>query len=66
MRQHASGTFTTRFEPLPIEDDTLSRMVVEKTIDSGTDELIGLRGEFRIEDVSGTHRYVFTYDRRPG
>ena len=129
MRQHATGTFTTRFEPMPIEDDTLSRMAVEKTIegdltgsgrgqmlsvgtpiegsagyvlieritgtlhgrtgsfllqhsglmdrgastlavtvvpDSGTDELIGLRGEFRIEEVSGTHRYVFTYERRPG
>ncbi len=129
MSHRATGTFTTRFEPLPIDDDTLSRMAVEKTIegdltgsgrgemlsvgtpiegsagyvlieritgtlhgrtgsfllqhsglmdrgastlsvtvvpDSGTDELIGLRGEFRIEDVSGTHRYVFTYDRRPG
>jgi Protein of unknown function (DUF3224) len=35
MNHRATGTFTTRFEPLPIDDEALSRMLVEKTIEGG-------------------------------
>jgi hypothetical protein len=37
--------------------------------DSGTDELVGLEGEFTIEIVEGRHRYEFAYScprREPG
>jgi hypothetical protein len=66
MRQHATGTFTTRFEPMPIEDDTLSRMVVEKTIEgdltgSGRGQMLsvgtpieGSAGYVLIERITGT------------
>ncbi|GAB1645965.1 DUF3224 domain-containing protein [Krasilnikovia sp. MM14-A1259] len=33
--------------------------------DSGTDELVGLRGTFHIENLAGEHRYVFEYDIHP-
>lgn len=34
--------------------------------DSGTDELVGLEGEFRIIIEGGTHRYEFDYRLPPG
>ena len=37
---------------------TLSVTVVP---DSGTDELVGLKGTFRIEVADGVHRYEFAY-----
>lgn len=33
MTRRATGTFTTAFEPLPIDDDTISRTEVRKTIE---------------------------------
>ncbi|GGQ52399.1 DUF3224 domain-containing protein [Couchioplanes azureus] len=128
MTRRATGTFSTVFEPLPIDDDALSRMRVTKTIegdltgtasaemlsvgtpidgsagyvaidrvtgtlhgrsgsfvlqhyglmnrgagtlvvevvpDSGTDELTGLSGTFRIDNDSEHHRYVFDYELAP-
>ena len=128
MTQRATGTFTPTFEPLPIDDEAMARMRVEKAFDgdlvgsgraemisvgtavegsagyvaidritgslhgrqgtfvlqhhglmdrgagtlsvtvvpdSGTDELTGLRGEFRIDNVAGEHRYTFDYEIAP-
>ncbi|MFI5491996.1 DUF3224 domain-containing protein [Actinoplanes sp. NPDC051859] len=125
MTRRALGHFTTVFEALPIDDDTLGRMRIDKTIegdligtgraemlsvgtpidgsagyvaldritgtlhgragsfvlqhyglmdrgaatlicqvvpDSGTDELTGLTGTFRIDNDSEEHRYTFDYD----
>jgi hypothetical protein len=33
--------------------------------DSGTDDLVGLRGEVEIQNVAGEHSYVFDYDIAP-
>jgi hypothetical protein len=36
-------------------------LVVTVVPDSGTDELLGLRGEFTIENAGAVHTYVFDY-----
>lgn len=36
-------------------------LVVTVVPDSGTDELVGLEGEFTINNERGTHSYVFSY-----
>ncbi len=62
----ATGTFTTVFEPLPIDDDTISRMRVDKTIEgdltgTGRAEMLsvgtpidGSAGYVAIDRITGT------------
>ena len=66
MTRRATGTFTTTFEPLPIDDEALSRMLVEKTIEgdltgTGRAEMLsvgtaidGSAGYVAIDRISGT------------
>jgi hypothetical protein len=66
MSRRATGTFTTRFEPLPIDDAALSRMLVEKTIEgdltaTGRAEMLsvgtpidGSAGYVAIDRITGT------------
>jgi Protein of unknown function (DUF3224) len=66
MTRRATGTFTTAFEPLPIDDDTISRMEVRKTIEgdligTGRAEMLsvgtpidGSAGYVAIDRITGT------------
>lgn len=66
MTRRATGTFTTVFEPLPIDDDALSRMQVLKTIEgdligTGRAEMLsvgtpidGSAGYVAIDRITGT------------
>ncbi|MFI7597680.1 DUF3224 domain-containing protein [Actinoplanes sp. NPDC049681] len=66
MTRRATGTFTTVFEPLPIDDDALSRMRVDKTIEgdltgTGRAEMLsvgtpidGSAGYVAIDRITGT------------
>ncbi|MEV6599400.1 DUF3224 domain-containing protein [Actinoplanes sp. NPDC051346] len=66
MTRRATGTFTTVFEPLPIDDDTLGRTRALKTIEgdlagTGRAEMLsvgtpidGSAGYVAIDRVSGT------------
>jgi hypothetical protein len=66
MTRRATGTFTTVFEPLPIDDDTISRMQVLKTLEgdlsgTGRAEMLsvgtpidGSAGYVAIDRITGT------------
>ncbi|OJF12719.1 DUF3224 domain-containing protein [Couchioplanes caeruleus] len=66
MTRRATGTFSTVFEPLPIDDDTLGRTLVLKTIEgdltgSGRAEMLsvgtpidGSAGYVAIDRITGT------------
>jgi hypothetical protein len=66
MTRRATGTFTTVFDPLPIDDDTISRMRVDKTIEgdltgTGRAEMLsvgtpidGSAGYVAIDRITGT------------
>ncbi|GIE93266.1 DUF3224 domain-containing protein [Paractinoplanes rishiriensis] len=43
-----------------------SSLTVTVVPDSGTDELLGLRGEFTIENLGAVHHYAFDYGIEPG
>ncbi|UQU63219.1 DUF3224 domain-containing protein [Couchioplanes caeruleus] len=66
MSRRATGTFTTTFEPLKADDDTLGRMQVHKTIEgdlvgTGRAEMLsvgtpveGSAGYVAIDHITGT------------
>ncbi|MEU8230951.1 DUF3224 domain-containing protein [Actinoplanes sp. NPDC048967] len=66
MTRRATGTFTTAFEPLPIDDDTIGRTEVRKTIEgdlsgTGRAEMLsvgtpidGSAGYVAIDRITGT------------
>lgn len=66
MSERATGTFTTAFEPLPSDDDTIGRMRVRKTITgdlegTGVAEMMsvgtaveGSAGYVAIDRITGT------------
>jgi hypothetical protein len=58
-----TGSFVLQHAGLMTRGEgTLNVVVVP---DSGTDELVGLRGTFDIQNVAGEHSYVFDYDIDP-
>ncbi|MEV4637301.1 DUF3224 domain-containing protein [Actinoplanes sp. NPDC049548] len=66
MTRRATGTFTTVFDPLPIDDDAIGRMRVDKTIEgdltgTGRAEMLsvgtpidGSAGYVAIDRITGT------------
>jgi hypothetical protein len=42
-----------------------STLTVRVVPDSGTDDLLGLSGDFQIENLGAVHRYVFDYSLDP-
>jgi hypothetical protein len=68
--ERVSGTLRGRRGTFVLQHSgTMTRGAPQLTItvvpDSGTDELTGLRGEFRIDNVAGEHRYTFDYEIAP-
>jgi len=53
------GTFVLQHSGLMRRGE--GSLVVTVVPDSGTDELLGLRGEFTIENLGAVHTYVFEY-----
>jgi hypothetical protein len=57
------GSFVLQHSGLMARGEGALNVVVVP--DSGTDDLVGLRGDFHIENVAGEHTYVFDYDIDP-
>jgi hypothetical protein len=58
-----TGSFVLQHAGVMDRNEGSLRVVVVP--DSGTDELLGLRGEFDIVNADGDHSYTFTYTLDP-